>query len=95
MKSNKEIIEEVLTDSLKETNLTDEQKKLISFDDRIKDTIKKALKIEEDEILKEIDEEIKRQKELITEDFEKDKPFNWRIDGMKYLKSIIENQEKD
>ena len=41
MKSNKSIIEEVKTDYLKDTTLTEKQRKLIDFNNIIKDVIKK------------------------------------------------------
>ncbi len=43
----------------------------------------------EENILKLIDEDIKYQKSKLTGDFEKDKPTQWRITGMEYLKEEL------
>ena len=42
------------------------------------------------EVRKIIDEDIKYQKSKLEGNFEKDKPFKWRIDGFNYIKRQIE-----
>ena len=60
MKAIKTIIEKVLKNSLEDTNLTEEQKNSLDFQNPIKSIIEKALRIQRKEVLKEIGGDRKR-----------------------------------
>lgn len=44
------------------------------------------------EILDEIEKDISYQKTYLAGDFERDKPINWRIEGLKRIKEIIKQK---
>ena len=78
------IKENILRDSLDGSNLSEEQKGLIMFSERIDSLINSTLK----EVCKLIDEDIKIQKKHLRNAgkyFNENKPFEWRIDGFKAL----------
>ena len=49
--------------------------------------------MEIEDVIKLIDEDIKYQTRLLVNNFEVDKPTQWRITGMRRLKRLIETGE--
>ncbi len=78
------IKENILRESLDGANLSEEQKGLIMFSERIDGLINSTLK----EVCKLIDEDIEIQKKHLRNEgkyFNENKPFAWRIEGFEAL----------
>ncbi len=86
---NEKDYNEIKKELLEDTTLTEQEKKLIDLDPRIK----KIIILIEKKILSKIKKVIKKdekyQKSKLTGNFEKDKPFKWRLEGYKYLKQEL------
>lgn len=65
------------------------EKEILSFNEILQKTIELTIQKRDEKVLKLIDEDIAYEKKKLTGNFEKDKIFQWRIEGMTYLKSII------